>query len=315
MAVLASQPFDYMLKMGLGFSARPQFDGGAINRTPFPDLLQLPNAAPVVSQLMALAQRGFAVQRARQFTRETSLHFRLPALLLPVALAGPAATESLPEELTAITVALPINEPSTLAEAAAAEATRSVVRQQEVEALQSAINDRVYEAYGFGPADRVAIQQFYSTPSINDEEETIEEAEEDSLNTGSPADTAFALWQWLMGAAFGRWDVRLSLQPEQLPALAGPFEALPSSPAGALRRLGSSKLANSAIDLVSEQVDDAATTIPNYPVPVAWNGLLPLDADHPNDVVRHLRQLLAKSPKPLRDSRVVDLAAAHIEQP
>jgi len=28
-------------------------------------------------------------------------------------------------------------------------------------------------------------------------------------------------------------------------------------------------------------------------VPVAWNGLLPLDADHPHDIVRHLRHLLA----------------------
>jgi hypothetical protein len=293
LAVLASQPFDYMLKMGLGFSARPQFDGGAINRTPFPASLQLPATTVVADELMALAQRGHAVQRAREFTRETSLHFRLPALLLPASLAGPADTESLPEELAGIAVPLPTEETATLVEAAAAEAARAEARRQEVAAIQSEINDRVYAAYGFGTADRAAIEQFYAAPSSTDEEEADEEEEDDSLAAGSPADTAFALWQWLMGAAFGRWDVRLALHPAQLPAPAGPFEALPAAPPGALRRPSSGKLVTGTGELVSEQEAETGATPPAYPVPVAWNGLLPLDADHPHDIVRQLRQLLA----------------------
>jgi hypothetical protein len=290
LAVLASQPFDYMLKMGLGFSARPQFDGGAINRTPFPASLQLPAATPVAAQLMALAQRGHAVQRAREFTRETSLHFRLPALLLPTSLAGPASAESLPEELAGITVVLPTEEPTTLAEAAVAEASRAEARRQEVASIQSEINDRVYTAYGFGPADRTAIQQFYATPSSTDDDEADEEEDEDLLNAGSPSDIAFALWQWLMGAVFGRWDVRMALHPEQLPTPLGPFEALPPAPPGALRHFSSGKLATSPTELVSEQAHITSTTA--YPVPVAWNGILPLDADHPHDIVRQMRQLL-----------------------
>ena len=292
LAVLASQPFDYMLKLGLGFSARPQFDGGAINRTPFPASLQLPVETPAATRLMALAQRGHAVQRAREFIRETSLHFRLPALLLPASLAGPADMESLPAELAGIAVSLPNEENTTLADAAAAEAARADARRQEVEAIQSEINDRVYAAYGFGPADRAAIQQFYAAPSSTDEEEADEDEEDDSLAAGSPADTAFALWQWLMGAAFGRWDVRLALHPEQLPAPAGPFEALPAAPPGALRRPGSDKLVAGPGELVSAPEAETETTAPAYPVPVAWSGLLPLDADHPHDLVRQLRQLL-----------------------
>ena len=52
LAVLASRAFDYMLKLGLGFSARPQFDNGAVNRTPFPTALQLPTSASVVAELV-----------------------------------------------------------------------------------------------------------------------------------------------------------------------------------------------------------------------------------------------------------------------
>ena len=290
LAVLASQPFDYLLKLSLGRDGHPQFDGGAINRTPFPASLQLPTATTVVADLMSLAHRGHAVQRAREFTRETSLHFRLPTLLLPASLAGPDATESLPEKLAHIAVALPAHTPTTLAEAAIIESSRVDARRQEVAAIQGEINDRVYDAYGFGPADRATIQQFYAAPATADEEETDEEEADDLASAGSPADTAFALWQWLMGAAFGRWDMRLALHPEQLPALAGPFEALPSAPPGALHRLGSRHLATCAADLAA--ASDEPSAAPAYPVPVAWNGLLPLDADHPHDAVRHLRQLL-----------------------
>lgn len=284
LAVLASQPFDYMLKVGLGFSARPQFDGGAINRTPFPSTLQLPTATSTVADLIALAQRGHAVQRARDFISETSLQFRLPALLLPDSLAGPAEIEALPENLKHLTAILPAANLATITGTASAEASRVEARRQEVEAIQAEINDRVYDAYGFGTAEHATIQQFYAEPTSVDEEEAEEDAEE-LPTAGSPTDTAFALWQWLMGVAFGRWDIRLAQHPEQLPALAGPFEALPPSPPGALRRLGSGYLATRATDLV--QGDDAADSA--YPVPVAWNGLLPLDADHPHDIVRHLR--------------------------
>ncbi|MFD2717085.1 BREX-1 system adenine-specific DNA-methyltransferase PglX [Hymenobacter monticola] len=287
LAVLASRPFDYMLKLGLGFSARPQFDGGAINRTPFPAALQLPTAVPVVAELEALARRGHAVQRAREFTRETSLHFRLPALLLPTALAGPALSESLPPALAAIAVPLPLLDSTTLAETAIAEAARATARQLEVQAIQGEINERVYEAYGFGPAERAAIAQFYAAPSSTSEDDAPAEEEEDddTAAPGSPDDVAFALWQWLLGAAFGRWDVRLALDPAGLPAPAGAFEALPPAPPGALRHPTSGRLATTPAD-----VADAGAP---YPVPVAWSGLLPLDSDNPHDVARQLRQLLA----------------------
>ena len=287
LAVLASRPFDYLLKLGLGRDEHPQFDGGAINRTPFPASLQQPAAASVVAELEALAQRGHAVQRAREFTRETSLHFRLPALLLPAALAGPALSESLPGALAAIAVPLPLLDPTTLADTAAAEAARATARQLEVQAIQGKINERVYEAYGFGPAERAAIAQFYAAPGSPSEDEAPAEEDEDEDPTapGSPDDVAFALWQWLLGAAFGRWDVRLALDPAGLPAPAGAFEALPPAPPGALRHPTTGRLAATPADV-------AAAGAP-YPVPVAWSGLLPLDPDNPHDVARQLRQLLA----------------------
>ena len=215
------------------------------------------------------------------------MHFRLPATLLPAALAGPAPAESLPLTLDTIVVVPPLTDPVTLADTAAAEAARTAARQIEVQAIQGEIDERVYAAYGFGPAERATIAQFYAVPnSINDDEPPAEEEEEDDTAApGSPDDVAFALWQWLLGAAFGRWDVRLALNPTDLPAPAAAFEALPTAPPGALRHPTTGRLASTAAEVAAPEAP--------YPVPVAWSGLLPLDPDHPQDVARRLRQLLA----------------------
>ena len=42
------------------------------------------------------------------------------------------------------------------------------------------------------------------------------------------------LLMWCVGVAFGRWDVRMALDPSLLPALQGPFERLPRCAPGAL---------------------------------------------------------------------------------
>jgi hypothetical protein len=294
LAVLISRPFDYLLKLVLGRDQHPQFDNGAINRTPFPLALQLPTAKSMVSELVVLARRGYAVQRTRDFTRETSLHFRLPTLLLPAILAGPSPDEALPVALAEAVAApsLPEVDPTTIAEAATAEVVRATARQVEVQSIQDEINERVYTAYGFGPAEQLAIAQFYSIPNstINNDEITPDEDDEDdetddAAAPGSPDDVAFALWQWLLGTVFGRWDVRMALKPVNLPTSAGPFEALPLAPPSTLRHSSTGLLATTSADVTVAEVP--------YPVQVAWSGLLPLDPDHPYDVARHLRQLLA----------------------
>ncbi|QKG54885.1 hypothetical protein [Hymenobacter sp. BRD67] len=128
----------------------------------------------------------------------------------------------------------------------------------------------MYTAYGFGPAERSAIAQFYAAPSSAsaDDEAPADEDDEadDSAAPGSPDDVAFALWQWLLGAAFGRWDARLALAPPACPP-GRPFEALPPAPPGALRHPATGRLAATAADVVVADVP--------YPIPVAWSGVLP----------------------------------------
>ncbi len=82
---------------------------------------------------------------------------------------------------------------------------------------------------------------------------------------------------WCVGVAFGRWDVRFALDPNKLPPLPGPFDPLPVCSPGMLT--GADGLPLSA-------------SPHGYPLPVAWDGFLVDDPDHPNDIVAAVRNVI-----------------------
>lgn len=126
--------------------------------------------------------------------------------------------------------------------------------------------------------------------------------------------TALAV-SYLIGCAFGRWDIRIALDPTLVPRLQDPFDPLPVCPPGML--VGTDGLPATPKTIVSEEWLRArpnAITLPDiaklkanrsplttthYPLAIAWDGILVDDpgldgnAAHPADIVRRVRDALS----------------------
>jgi hypothetical protein len=106
------------------------------------------------------------------------------------------------------------------------------------------------------------------------------------LNLLRPEDlqrSAADILSYAVGAAFGRWDVRLATHPEWTPTFADPFDPMPACPLGQL--VNGEGLPASPARIASEAWLAARkhpTSLPppdevdagSYPVAVAWDGML-----------------------------------------
>jgi len=107
---------------------------------------------------------------------------------------------------------------------------------------------------------------------------------------------------WCVGVAFGRWDVRMALDPTLLPPLQGPFDPLPRCAPGAL--VGTNGLPASKDNIASEAWLRARENVLNLPsaplhpgapappLSVSWDGILVDDPTHPADIVTRVREVL-----------------------
>lgn len=87
------------------------------------------------------------------------------------------------------------------------------------------------------------------------------------------------LLSYCFGVAFGRWDVRRAVDPQMDRHLPDPFEVLPSCSPGMLQ--GAEGLPATHDTLLS-----------GYPVEIGWDGIMTDDADHPDDIIRRVRDVL-----------------------
>ena len=118
-----------------------------------------------------------------------------------------------------------------------------------------------------------------------------------------------------VGCTFGRWDIRIALDPTLAPKFQDPFDPLPVCPPGML--VGTDGLPATPNNIVSEEwlrarpnaitlPDTAALkanklplTTEHYPLAIAWDGILVDDpgldgnAAHPADIVRRVRDALS----------------------
>jgi hypothetical protein len=116
---------------------------------------------------------------------------------------------------------------------------------------------------------------------------------------------------WLLGCAFGRWDIRIAIDQSLTPKLPDPFDPLPVCPPGML--IGPDVLPAEPNAIVSEEWLRARPgvnrlppegvvknpTIPDseYPLRIAWNGILVDDpgfnGSQPNrdDIIRRVREV------------------------
>lgn len=179
----------------------------------------------------------------------------------------------------------------------------------------------VAEAYGFTPKQSTAIERdlleaiaYQKRDNVigNGDEDNEEDSSTDfSLDTSSKA-LEEACLSYLIGCVFGRWDVRIALDPSLAPKLGDPFDPLPVCPPGML--IGPDGLPAQPGRIVSEEwlrarpkanilppegcvsrpiIDDA-----EYPMRITWNGILVHDSEidetvvHQEDIVRRIREAL-----------------------
>jgi hypothetical protein len=88
-----------------------------------------------------------------------------------------------------------------------------------------------------------------------------------------------AILSYLLGTAFGRWDIRYATGERKPPELPDPFEPLPVCPPGMLQN---------AEGLPAEPKDVPA----DYPLRISWPGILVDDENHPEDIVARVREAI-----------------------
>lgn len=96
----------------------------------------------------------------------------------------------------------------------------------------------------------------------------------------SPIAQETAHMSYLVGCAFGRWDIRYATGQAVAPALGDPFDPLPVCPPGMLQ---------GPDGLPAEPGDVPA----DYPLPIAWPGVLSADPEQPGNIVERVQAALS----------------------
>ena len=275
--LFASKTVDFLLKVSLGRAGHPEYVTGVVRTLPIP--------AEVTQQqgLAYFAKSAWSIKRDIGSTEPTSHAFVYSSLL-----AEPG---------------------STLAERALACAYRVRMGEDSVATFQTEIDNIVFRLYGFDAADRVSLTAILTDESPGNVD--IDENEEKEVIFADVSTLTNDLLDYFLGATFGRWDVRLSLDPSLVPAQPNPFDPLPVCPPGML--VGPDGLPAEANRIVSEEWlrarPDANTlpsedsvktpTIPDseYPLRISWDGVLVDDPGfngdrpHRDDIVRRVREV------------------------
>ncbi len=295
-ALLNSGMFRYLagLSLGAGDAAAKSYEVGLIQNTPIP-LLSSKSTSP----LSAIGSSAHSLKRSLDTGNETSHAFRLPWLL---QFGG-----------------------DTLAGRGAAVAGFRAEVERQLASLQHEIDELAFDLYELSEADRDLVRQEMGVaapgkadpeaeladpdagddPEADDgaeEEEDEEELEAEDLDT-----YVHRLLSWCVGVAFGRWDVRFALEAELLPELQGAFERLPVvAPAGLVGPDGypttPQSIASAAwlrarpnVITLPEGLDEAESVIASaeYPLEVAWDGILVSDSGAALDLAERVRRVLA----------------------
>ncbi|HEU4784495.1 MAG TPA: hypothetical protein VFS83_14235, partial [Ktedonobacterales bacterium] len=272
--------------------AARSYEVGLVQRTPMPDI-----SGDGEQALAALAREAHDLKREADRDDEVTHPFTAPALVRLRA-AG------------------------SLARALEALAAEDAARKRRLAEIQREIDDRCFALYGFSDEDRAQVMGNHTSAGAGangeadadngngDDAEVTGASEEDE--SARPEGAALArraaadLLMYAVGCAFGRWDARIGADPSLAPRLADPFAPLPICAPGAL--VGPDGLPATAETIVSEawlRARPNAITLPDagtvaapiiaageYPIPIAWDGILVDDPDAQDDIVRRVRATL-----------------------
>ncbi len=275
LSIVNSATFEMLVQVQLARTQLAQsYEVGLIQSTPIPSTLESSQ-----DKLATLAREAHDLTRNFDRADETTHAFCLPGLVQ--------------------------HRSASLLEASLALQAESQIAQTRLAAIQTEINNLVFDLYGL-ENEQLAIS--------NEPEEASPLAAESGENeTRLPKDLARHvqnLLLWCTGVAFGRWDVRLALDPSLLPKLQQPFEPLPRCAPGAL--IGPNGLPAAKDSLAGKAWLRARKNVLDIPpspsqgegpgmgVPsqgeagkgVPWDGILVDDPTHQADIVARVRQVL-----------------------
>ncbi|MBP7650403.1 MAG: hypothetical protein KA744_11200, partial [Phenylobacterium sp.] len=259
LAVTNSATFRRLVELQMAFGS---YEVGVIQRTPVPDLSQSDT-----DRLAALARSVWSLKRNLDTATLTSHAFVLPALLQA--------------------------DGADLGTRVAAQVERVQRTAQASAEIQAEIDARCFDLYGFSAADRAAALGTASGLEAAllgaDEEVQCDPADADGDSEGAagcdPQTLGAELVDWLVGVAFGRFDVRLATYESFPPDDPEPFDPLPVCPPGMLQ-------GDDGLPLSAEH-GRRLRTEGRYPLDIAWDGILVDDPEHPLDIEQRVQDVLA----------------------
>lgn len=263
LGICNSQVFNSLYKISLGREAHPEYVVGVLQNLPIPE-----NAIKML-ELSEIAAKSNRAKRSLDSSTEISHVFHMPAVLQA--------------------------EGDTLAKRVEAWMKHIAHAHKQLDTNQCAIDRIALELYGLTEDDirlpeEKAAQKIADTSNGGDEasvdatdSDSIDssdidevEPEEDSLNLDLRTH-AEALISYLVGCAFGRWDIRYATGDKTAPVLPDPFDPLPACSPGMLT-------GDDGLPLL--------TAPAGYPLRIDADGILVDDPDHQDDIVRRVREAL-----------------------
>ena len=134
-------------------------------------------------------------------------------------------------------------------------------------------------------------------------EQPNDDGDSDFVLDYSPAATEEAHVNYLLGTAFGRWDIRFATGERQPPELPDPFDPLPVCPPGMLQ--GDDGLSLSETEFHRQYAVGSKQRAEGggeeeakregkllYPLRISWPGILVDDENHPEDIVARVREAI-----------------------
>lgn len=273
LAVTNSLPFQALVQLQMAFGS---YEVGVIQRTPIPgDLTTIETA---------LVQEAHDLTRTPDCYDETTHAFCIPGLLT--------------------------QQKSSLLSASHQLESKSYTRQARLAAIQAQLDETIFDLYGFSHTNRTLIRRQMGQPTLSTSPSlaTDIESDEEPPPPENLPDRVQNLLMWCVGVAFGRWDGRFAHHPERLPALQGPFDPLPRCSPGMLigtdglpatpGNIASPAWLSARHNVLDIPATDALNGLPasisshDYPLSIAWDGILVDDPNHSADIIRHVRAVL-----------------------
>lgn len=265
---------DFLLKIAMGREGHPQFDQGDLKLMPYP---QFGNSSS--QELWHNAKKGLSILRYFAGTSEVSLQVILPALL---KVRGDSLTDR-----------------TTTWQSEILKASDSLAE------IEQQLDITAFKVYGIDGVDRETIKFGLDSDLSDNEYSDYEKTLYTMLNIEPIAITA-ELVSYSIGCIFARWDIRIALDPSLAPSLQDPFDPLPVCPPAMLvgpegrpatpGRIVSEEWLRARPNAISLPPEGSVKqpTIPDeaYPLAVDWDGILVDDPDHPDDIVRRVREVI-----------------------